>query len=1314
MIINEWREDRNKFRGNVLRERVPLVASTIISSVVRVRTSRKFASVGTAMGKSKGSVKGVVPLKHAAAGATAVLTAAAMVLIIVPPASGAIACSDGIIYGERQADRDRASRALNQLVSDFGGSDANFYSGASLSFRSTSFPDGRRWDIISSNCKQAHPHLNRYMVGKGATADANCLCGPWYGTSGQAACPNGGLVVAIAQGGKNCENNNVFPLFKAMVDCVAGNRGSSCYTCTHGKNGQPCLNSGVVTGSTQSNSCGCTCKAGWSGANCETATCSRVDYVYTFGAWKDNGCGNEQTRVEAETCGAARSCTCSNQRSVKSETQAGRCCAVNYAYTFGAWKDNGCGNEQTRVEAETCGAARSCTCSNQRSVATETQAGPCCGVDYAYTWVGWSDNGCGKEQSRVESESCSAASGCTCSNQRSGATERRAGPCCAAYYSYSFGGWGDNGCGKEQSRVESESCSAASGCTCSNQRSVATETQAGPCCVVDYAYTFGAWKDNGCGTQQSRVEAESCSAASGCTCSNQRSATTERRAATKTTAASTRKPFGPKVFSNGTDVGNGANVGNGTNGTVTGGDTSAPAAVVAVIIIIVVLLIPITVALVRFKRKGQERTPTETFEYSASGNAATAPATTHNPAFTLYDTGLVSSAPSEGYGSPYSSCDAPLSAQHFYERVVSTESETPTLHFNLITSLLTTLTVGLRAAVDKAAVHCCLNSDYTFEGPVDDALAFGKELLADEHKRQQQESSSDYESPRQFPQEFTEPDAAAIHIYTQHTPLYPGLNGALGGWGRDGVAAAPHYLQYAKLLLNSCSKLPTYSGRLYRGVCLPLSVVLGGLGVGDILEHRSITSTSRSADVLRDKSFLGIGDEGVLPDNGERVVFQYAALSAVSISRFSSFKGEEEYLLLPGTRFMIDSIKRSGKICYQRESACSRALVGRFRKGDEATHQRLLSRCGGVLLSLSADERVSDDVIAFCRWEFGVVEVQLHELPPDVPGRVRVDPLGVYGSVCPLYEDINHYLAPTASAGYSTLPPLVYDQTHGEYGMIVTVDAPSSTPVYDQASGKVVVYDQASSTPFYDMASGKDTDVRIFTANSAGVSAVYNIPLDTGNDVATYDRVRAETMSSTSVVPVKASRKRSATISETLIAAASSSQNTRPGSSLDAARPRTARLGWGATLPAVRPVEGRYQNQAVVDASNGPPAKTGRARAATLGWGASGGGGGGGSGASANAGGKIKGRSKAGLSNVAALPARMSVQPVVAKYQNQATVDAASKAKPPTLPSRIVRKDPATSSGGAYGVEGTLSSSGKHGASVYNGFNEDPDSDVEI
>lgn len=73
---------------------------------------------------------------------------------------------------------------------------------------------------------------------------------------------------------------------------------------------------------------------------------------------------------------------------------------------------------------------------------------------------------------------------------------------------------------------------------------------------------------------------------------------------------------------------------------------------------------------------------------------------------------------------------------------------------------------------------------------------------------------------------------------------------------------------------------------------------------------------------------------------------------------------------------------------------------------------------------------------------------------------------------------------------------------------------------------KLPFYDLATKSdptqPFYDKASPTDVDVLAATTNSAGVSAVYSIPLDTGNDFAAYDRVRAETLPSNNSMAVYA------------------------------------------------------------------------------------------------------------------------------------------------------------------------------------------------
>jgi hypothetical protein len=108
-------------------------------------------------------------------------------------------------------------------------------------------------------------------------------------------------------------------------------------------------------------------------------TCDAVNYEYTFGDWSDPGCGMEQFRTEAETCGAAAGCSCSGRRTTETENRAGSCCTVNYGYTFGGWSTN-CGT-QTRSEQESCAAAPGCSCSGRRTAKTEYAAGPCCTVN---------------------------------------------------------------------------------------------------------------------------------------------------------------------------------------------------------------------------------------------------------------------------------------------------------------------------------------------------------------------------------------------------------------------------------------------------------------------------------------------------------------------------------------------------------------------------------------------------------------------------------------------------------------------------------------------------------------------------------------------------------------------------------------------------------------------------------------------------------------------------------------------------------------------------------------------------------------------
>jgi len=125
--------------------------------------------------------------------------------------------------------------------------------------------------------------------------------------------------------------------------------------------------------------------------------------------------------------------------------------------------------------------------------------------------------------------------------------------------------------------------------------------------------------------------------------------------------------------------------------------------------------------------------------------------------------------------------------------------------------------------------------------------------------------------------------AAALNLYSQELPkdcpFYSVLNGALGGWGCDGHAAARYYLPYVKLAQSAIDMLPKEDGlTVYRGVLdVPLSTLLCGKGVGDTLTWWAFTSTTMNDDVLRDEAFLGIGALGA------RTVFKITTRTGVKI-----------------------------------------------------------------------------------------------------------------------------------------------------------------------------------------------------------------------------------------------------------------------------------------------------------------------------------------------------------------------------------------------------------------------------------------------
>ena len=194
-------------------------------------------------------------------------------------------------------------------------------------------------------------------------------------------------------------------------------------------------------------------------------------------------------------------------------------------------------------------------------------------------------------------------------------------------------------------------------------------------------------------------------------------------------------------------------------------------------------------------------------------------------------------------------------ADHFYRRVINNHADaTLPRKKRPLESLAACPTMSLAEALAKAAVHC----RFDFQEAVQIAEAFGRRMTS--------KVSEAVESPPlhhiTLPEGLTGGDIATMHVITQDTPLHCGLNGALGGWGAKAADAMIHYMPYAKLLSTAFAKLPRYSGRLFRGVRLPIEEVLGGKGVGDVIELCAFTFTSTTSDALRDRKFLGIGDLG--------------------------------------------------------------------------------------------------------------------------------------------------------------------------------------------------------------------------------------------------------------------------------------------------------------------------------------------------------------------------------------------------------------------------------------------------------------------
>mmetsp|Transcript_31562 Transcript_31562/g.90612 ORF Transcript_31562/g.90612 Transcript_31562/m.90612 type:complete len:998 (-) Transcript_31562:313-3306(-) len=155
----------------------------------------------------------------------------------------------------------------------------------------------------------------------------------------------------------------------------------------------------------------------------------------------------------------------------------------------------------------------------------------------------------------------------------------------------------------------------------------------------------------------------------------------------------------------------------------------------------------------------------------------------------------------------------------------------------------------------------------------------------------------------------TEAQVAALYLYTMEHAFYRQLNAAMRHEDRS---RAQHFFGYLRLLLSglqdlAAARAAVQAGRsdggaavLWRGVHLDLAAEHAQ---GDEVVWWGASSCTPKLSVAR--GFLGC--------SGRRTLFRVCHQSAVPIKEFSAFRGEEEWLLAPGTKFTVEAVeKRAG------------------------------------------------------------------------------------------------------------------------------------------------------------------------------------------------------------------------------------------------------------------------------------------------------------------------------------------------------------------------------------------------------------------
>jgi len=141
----------------------------------------------------------------------------------------------------------------------------------------------------------------------------------------------------------------------------------------------------------------------------------------------------------------------------------------------------------------------------------------------------------------------------------------------------------------------------------------------------------------------------------------------------------------------------------------------------------------------------------------------------------------------------------------------------------------------------------------------------------------------------------TKEHTAAVYLYTMASAFYRDLNAALRNPDRDKLK--PYY-SYLRLLAEAMIVLPAAkSVVLWRGVGLDLEK---DHKVGADVTWWGVSSCTPKLAVAN----------GFLGSSGPRTLFSVHSNTAVPIQELSAFKGEEEFILAPGTRLEVDAVVR--------------------------------------------------------------------------------------------------------------------------------------------------------------------------------------------------------------------------------------------------------------------------------------------------------------------------------------------------------------------------------------------------------------------